>query len=83
MPRFWINPTLDRARGGALVALCDRCAAEPETARAVREQGWKEISRSHPRAREGRVVLRGVRGAVGRRAPRPGTRWKDAGCITG
>jgi hypothetical protein len=53
MPRFWINPTLDRARGGALVALCDRCAAEPETARAVREQGWKEVSRSHPRAREG------------------------------
>jgi hypothetical protein len=46
MPRFWINPNLDRARGGALVALCDRCAAEPETARAVREQGWKEVSRS-------------------------------------
>lgn len=51
MPRFWINPNLDRARGGALVALCDRCAAEPETARAV-QKGWKEISRSHPRARE-------------------------------
>ena len=52
MPRFWINPTLDRARGGALVALCDRCAAEPETARAVREQGWVEVTRSHPRVRQ-------------------------------
>jgi len=51
MPRFWINPTLDRARGGALVALCDRCAAEEKTKQAVRE-GWKEVSRSHPRARE-------------------------------
>jgi len=49
MPRFWVDPT----RGGAVVALCDRCAAEPETSRAVREQGWKEVSRSHLRAREG------------------------------
>jgi hypothetical protein len=48
MPRFWVDPT----RGGALVALCDRCAAEEKTKQAVREQGWKEISRSHPRARE-------------------------------
>jgi hypothetical protein len=48
MARFWVDPT----RGGALVALCDRYAAEEKTARAVREQGWKEVSRSHPRARE-------------------------------
>jgi len=48
MSRLWVDP----ARNQALVALCDRCAAEPETARAVREQGWKEVPRSHPRARE-------------------------------
>jgi len=48
MPRFWVDPT----RNHALVALCDRCAAEEKTARAVREQGWKEVPRSHPRARE-------------------------------
>jgi hypothetical protein len=53
MPRFWMNPTLDRARGGAVVALCDRCAAEPETARAVREQGWKEVSCSQVPEEEG------------------------------
>jgi hypothetical protein len=53
MPRFWINPNLDRARGGALVALCDRCAAEEKTARAVREQGWKEVSRSQVPGEEG------------------------------
>jgi len=53
MPRFWINPNLDRARGGAVVALCDRCAAEPETARAVREQGWREVSRSQAPEEEG------------------------------
>jgi hypothetical protein len=49
MSRFWVDPT----RGGALVALCDRCAAEEKTKQAVQEQGWKEVSRSHPRAREG------------------------------
>jgi len=53
MPRFWINPNLDRARGGALVALCDRCAAEEKTKQAVREQGWKEVSRSQAPEEEG------------------------------
>ena len=56
MARFWINPKSpfpsDRARGGALVALCDRCAAEEKTKQAVREQGWKEVARSHPRVRK-------------------------------
>jgi len=65
MARFWVDPT----RGGALVALCDRCATEEKTARAVREQEWAgagvEGSLSLPPAGAGgRVVLRGVRGAA-------------------
>ncbi|WP_322794728.1 hypothetical protein [Thermoflexus sp.] len=50
MSRFWIDPTMDPP-DGYLIALCDRCASEPETERARRERGWIEVPRSHERVR--------------------------------